>query len=523
VGTGDYCYDVKTDSDNNVLVTGSISGATTLKYDPDGTLLWDETYGAGAGQVLAVTSDDQIVVAGTTGNDYLTLKYDEDGDLLWDRTYNGPGNSTDKINDVTIDNSGNVIVTGTSIGSGTNQDFATVKYDADGDLQWVARYNGVENGREEAFSVGTDNAGDVYVSGYWRYETGSPDYDYIFDYIVAKYDADDGHEIWSVREDRLEICCPSNAPMGVDGSGNVYAARWYQDPATSYDILTVKYDADGNRKWAVQYNGPGITSDLPFAMTLDYGGRPIVTSQSSTNWVDFATVKYDVYGNQIWEVRTDFRSGGADSPRDIDVDSSGNVYVGGGSQQSDTDYAFVKYEADDYTAIELLSFEAEADDGAVLLTWETAIEPDNVGFALWRSDSAEGAYSRITPSLIPAEGDATHGASYEYIDEEVDRGETYWYKLEDVDIYGQSAFHGPVNAMVPEAVLCGMVSHSGGASLVLFALVMTAVIAVRRTIERKKRPYRKPEVRTVSGDEVLKRLGPAQTCSPTPAQCPTSD
>ena len=38
------------------------------------------------------------------------------------------------------------------------------------------------------------------------------------------------------------------------------------------------------------------------------------------------------------------------------------------------------------------------------------------------------------------------GASYSYIDDTVANGITYYYKLEDVDIYGTSTFHGPVSA-----------------------------------------------------------------------------
>jgi len=175
------------------------------------------------------------------------------------------------------------------------------------------------------------------------------------------------------------------------------------------------------------------------------------------------------------------------------------------------------------TPIELISFEATAGRDRVSLDWATAAEPDNAGFALWRSGQQTGDYEVITPSLIPAEGDATHGASYEFVDADVDRGETYWYKLESVDINGRSVYFGPVDATVPESILCGAVSDSPAASIAIFALVLGAVIAVRRSSEKKRRSYRRPKVRTSSGDEVLKKLGPAQTCSPTPAQCPTSD
>ena len=61
--------------------------------------------------------------------------------------YNGPGsegNLTDIAWAIAVDDSGNVYVTGQSVGAGTDDDYATIKYSSDGQEQWVARYNGPE-------------------------------------------------------------------------------------------------------------------------------------------------------------------------------------------------------------------------------------------------------------------------------------------------------------------------------------------------------------------------------------------
>jgi len=98
------------------------------------------------------------------------------------------------------------------------------------------------------------------------------------------------------------------------------------------------------------------------------------------------------------------------------------------------------------TAIDLLSFTAQAGTDHATLAWETGTEVDNAGFNLWRSEAAGGPYAKINDALIPAEGDAVSGASYTYVDADVIEGVTYYYRLEDVDIHGASTFHGPVSA-----------------------------------------------------------------------------
>jgi beta-propeller repeat-containing protein len=56
--------------------------------------------------------------------------------------YDGPVGSDDNANAIAIDGSGNVYVTGKSLGVGGSFDYATIKYSAAGQEQWVARYNG---------------------------------------------------------------------------------------------------------------------------------------------------------------------------------------------------------------------------------------------------------------------------------------------------------------------------------------------------------------------------------------------
>jgi hypothetical protein len=98
------------------------------------------------------------------------------------------------------------------------------------------------------------------------------------------------------------------------------------------------------------------------------------------------------------------------------------------------------------TVIELSSFTATPKAGKVILQWSTATELDNAGFNIYRSEAEQGQYIKINASLIPAKGSSTQGASYEFIDNNVQNRKTYWYKMEDIDLNGRSTMHGPVSA-----------------------------------------------------------------------------
>lgn len=101
------------------------------------------------------------------------------------------------------------------------------------------------------------------------------------------------------------------------------------------------------------------------------------------------------------------------------------------------------------TAVELLGFEVMGvKNKAVTLGWETASETDNAGFSLYRADAVDGERVKVNHVLIPtnvAPG-SPFGAVYEYTDTGVTMAHktTYYYWLEDLDIYGNAELHGPV-------------------------------------------------------------------------------
>src|SRR6186713_2446174 len=84
----------------------------------------------------------------------------------WTKTYNGPAGLGDRPRAMCIDNNNNIYVTGPSDASKRgNLDYATIKYNAAGQQQWVARYNGEGDAEDWPYAITVDATGNVYVTG----------------------------------------------------------------------------------------------------------------------------------------------------------------------------------------------------------------------------------------------------------------------------------------------------------------------------------------------------------------------
>jgi hypothetical protein len=98
------------------------------------------------------------------------------------------------------------------------------------------------------------------------------------------------------------------------------------------------------------------------------------------------------------------------------------------------------------TLITLIDFNVIFGNNAVTVVWHTTSEFNNTGFNIYRATAENEEYVKINNSLIASKAGATQGASYEFIDTDVKNRKTYYYKLEDIDLNGQSTMHGPVSA-----------------------------------------------------------------------------
>jgi hypothetical protein len=375
--SSDVAYDMAIDGSGNVYVTGT-SG--TIKYDADGNQLWVGSWG---GIAIVVDGSDNVCVITWSDSDgaypydcdYTTTKYYANGDTAWVRRYNGPGNAQDLAFAIAADDSGNVYVTGESYtGSETSTDYVTIKYYPNGDTAWLRRYNGPANDWDRAYAIAVDGSGNAYVTGYSRGMGTNADYatikylpngdtawvrryegtywDEAYDIAVdgsgnvyvtgrsgtinltIKYDAN-GNQLW--------VTPWGNNDIAVDDSGNVYV--------TQYSYTIIKLYPDGDTAWVRRYIGPDNELDRATDLTIDGSGNVYVTGYGYIQFAeddtatDYATVKYDAKGNDVWIKRYNGPGNSEDRASAIALDDSGNVYVAGFSIGIGTgyDYTTIKY------------------------------------------------------------------------------------------------------------------------------------------------------------------------------------
>jgi uncharacterized delta-60 repeat protein len=325
------------DDKGKVYVAGTTEGigtsedSTTIKYKGNGKELWVARYdgpasGADEGQ-MDIDGDGNTYVSGTSENaseDIATIKYDTDGNELWVVRYDGPANGTDEVENMMVDDLGNVYVVGGSEGIGTSNDCVTIKYNTDGTELWVARYNGPVDGGDYLEAVAVDSSGNVYVGG--LSENISEDF------VIIKYDSD-GNELWVAHYDGPGNGTDEVEAMTVDSSGNVYVTG-ESEGVTSIDIATIKYGTNGNRLWVTHYNGPASGEDGGRSIAVDGSGNSYVAgiSEGVGTSEDGVVIKYDSSGNQAPIIRYNGPANGEDVFRRLMLDDSGDIYVVGWSE-----------------------------------------------------------------------------------------------------------------------------------------------------------------------------------------------
>ncbi|AEV97746.1 hypothetical protein Niako_1375 [Niastella koreensis GR20-10] len=424
-GTGngaDQARSLVIDNDGNVYITGSATGPgtgldyRTIKYGPNGQIKWkalwngsangdDEAFSIALDGMGNVYVTGRSIGTGTAGYDIVTVKYNSSGVRQWSARYNDPNNGFDWGKSIAADSKGNVYITGVAgLGANTTSDYVTIKYNTNGTRLWLANYSGPGR-NDEANALALDKDGNVYVTG--RSPAGIDLDEMDMDYATVKYD-NNGHQIWVRRYNSPYMYNEFDEALDikVDPYGNVYVTgRSAPDnQESSNDYATVKYDAGGNQKWVARYNGPGNSTDDAMALAVDASLNVYVTGYSAagpdeTNF-DYATVKYNKNGQQVWVRRYNGPANVHDQATALALDRNGNIYVTGHSMSTGTGYDFttVKYNpAGDQQSVARYNGPANGFDGTAFLPSHPIAVDENCNvYVTGRSDGTGSGSDMIT-------------------------------------------------------------------------------------------------------------------------------
>ncbi len=93
------------------------------------------------------------------------------------------------------------------------------------------------------------------------------------------------------------------------------------------------------------------------------------------------------------------------------------------------------------TRVVLYAFIVGTDEGRVVVRWQTGSEERTVGFFAERWDG--NRWMRIHSAMVPAQGSGGLGASYSLVDAEAQSGNTYTYRLVEIETSGSEEVYGP--------------------------------------------------------------------------------
>jgi WD40 repeat protein len=319
-----------------------------------GSQMWVARYhGHDHGSSVAISPDgDTVFVTGgsivpTSVNDYVTVAYNAaTGAQEWAARYHGPSNGNSLASSVAVSPAGQtVFVTGSSRGTTSGFDYATVAYNAaTGAQEWVARYHGPGNGTDVAFSVAVSPAGAaVFVTGSSRGTTSG------YDNATVAYNAMTGAQEWVARyhgpSNGVANYSPSSVAVSPTGD-TVFVTGGSPGATSAKDYATVAYNATtGAQEWAARYHGPvthynqgsrdqGPAYNAGNSVAVSPGGRTVFVTggdAGTTPVFDYATVAYNATtGAQEWAARYSPPTGAGAEALAVSPDGR-TVFVFGGN------------------------------------------------------------------------------------------------------------------------------------------------------------------------------------------------
>ena len=350
--------DCQTPADTNFL---------TIKFARNGTTLWRRVHtnpGMDAAAALVPDQRGGVFVTGysnVTGNtnaDFLTIHYDAAGSERWVSRLNGVGNWNDRPTAMTMNDSGYLYVTGYSwVGAAHQYDYLTVKLDTlHGDTVWTRYYDGsasVAPKDDRAYAIVLDDSQHVYVTGQAG-EQGT-----WYDGTTVKYTSA-GTVVWVNRFDPGNNGTDGATHIGIDAHFNVYCGGWTWDANDWPDYLVYRINQQGgatSNPWFRTYDGGVEDEDTLTAMVVDRQGNVYASGGSYvySGDLDMVTFKYDAQGQKLWTASYLNPDQEDDIPNAAAMDEYGDLYLTGTTYDTPNQrYLTIKYTEEDVGAFRVV-------------------------------------------------------------------------------------------------------------------------------------------------------------------------
>ena len=269
--------------------------AWVLKLDPDGNMLWNQTFSEGAGSEFrsVLNLEDGLLLVGNVFQpsediDGYVVRTDAEGKLFWNITLGGE--KIDKLFSAVKTQDGFVLA-GLTYSFGNGSQVWVVKTDANGNVAWNKTYGGAGEDAGRAIAASEDNH--YVVAGYTN-SMGNGDYDFLLLKIGAS-----GNSVWSKTYGGTQSD-KAYAVLGTTG-GCVLVGDTRSKGAGDNDAWIVKVDLDGDLIWDKTVGGDGF--DMPNCATVsNYGGYLAggFTFSFGNGERDFWLFKIDDQGNVLW-------------------------------------------------------------------------------------------------------------------------------------------------------------------------------------------------------------------------------
>lgn len=365
----DYPFKTYVDNAGNLYVTGDTLNSTNNTFDIFVKKIsssqgqswykdYENPYGNDKGMDVIVDTYGDVYISGyfrngnSGKNNVVTIKFEGvNGDILWSKSIDDRKES--KGYGITLDNENNIYVGGYITGEKDRKDFLAIKYDLDGNQEWINTSN---FSRFLEDDVATDilvDEGFVYLMGY---AFQGPDY--LNDLLLVSYDKNGSFSSSKFYKKTKTDDYPTGFAFANLSRSPITKSRTvvigHSDNPTSNnvsDILTICFDNDllTNVLWSDVYNNNLYNgNDVATAVTANKQGTQIYVTGYSDNGStgkDFVTIKYRVSEkNREWVNFFNYPSAtpGNDRASSVLVKDD-SLYVTGSCDRAPNGFWLVKY------------------------------------------------------------------------------------------------------------------------------------------------------------------------------------